>query len=344
MALLWMDGFDKYSADADLANRNYTFTANSHFQATAGRNGGGAIQAVGTGDADFNIPIAVTGGTIFHTAGWYKFTAGVPIGNFIKFFDSGRTQWGGLKAINGDGTLQGVKWQGTGDYSSAAGILNADTYQHIETAIQFADAGFFKVWVDGTLVINITGDITTNTGNGADIAWMSISKATVSGPTDTKVDDLVIWDESGTVYALTQLGLHKIETLTPSGAGSHADFTPSAGSNYQNVDDAGAHNGDTDYNETTTLNGKDSYAIGDLSSTPNAIYGVQVVSQAKYINAANDVKNLLRSGTTEATGTQTTLQSAYKPVVDFWSKDPATAAAFTAAGVNGLEIGITKVT
>lgn len=346
MAMLWMDGFDKYGTDADLAGRGYTaVTASTHFLSTGGRGGAGGVQCAG-GDSDFIVPLAIASGTRFHTAAWYYFSGGAPVGDFTSWWDASNAGSGLLGNASADGTLTGRQWGAAGGYDSAPGVLLGATWQHIETDIIFDDtAGIFKVWVDEVLVIDIAGDTISGSGPINTITQMIIEKAQTSGSTDTIVDDLVIWDESGTVWASSQLKKHKIETLTPNGAGAHSDFTPSAGSNYENIDDAGVNDGNTTYNQTALTNVKDAYALSDLSSVPDKIFGAQTVAIARYTDNPCDVKNLLRSSVgDEVQGDAHTIGVGFAPYVDFFSKDPTTNLPFTAPNVNGMQSGITKIT
>jgi len=135
------------------------------------------------------------------------------------------------------------------------------------------------------------------------------------------------------------LGDTKSETLRPTGAGTATGWTPSTGSNWQNVDDT-APNDDADYNSTSTAGATDTFALGDLATTPAAIYGVQACVEIRKDDAGSRSAALvLRSGGTAYVGATQSVLDAYTVLREIWEADPATGLPWTAAAVNNLEVG-----
>jgi hypothetical protein len=137
------------------------------------------------------------------------------------------------------------------------------------------------------------------------------------------------------------LGNRKVVALNPDGAGDDTDWTPSAGSNYQNVDDGGLTDDDTTYNETSTDTHQDLYTYDDLPGDAASIDGVQVVTEVRITSGQMDISNVIKSGTTEDAGSATTItDTSWGTVNRIEEQDPDTATAWTPSGVNAAQFGI----
>ncbi len=163
------------------------------------------------------------------------------------------------------------------------------------------------------------------------------------GGTVTRFDDLIIMDGTGGVDDDFK-GDTRIETLWPSGAGSTTNFTPSTGSNYQCCDET-QENSDTDYVSSSTTNHVDSYAMGNLSSTPLTIFAVQVtVTHRKDDAGSHTISPLIHVSSTDyTTGSAFSSLDSYSMASSIWTTNPNTSAAWIASGVNGMEAGIKLV-
>lgn len=235
-------------------------------------------------------------------------------------------QNGSIEARRGDGTLLG---------SSAAGVLSGDgTWYTIEAKFIIDNtSGSVVVKVNGTTVLNLTSIDTQNSANAsADViafGWGTIDEIIVMDGTGTDNNDFI--------------GEHRIETLRAVANGATNDFTPSAGANWENVDE-NPPDGDSTYNESNTVNHVDLYDVASMSlfTTGEAIEAVQVWSTVRKTSAtARTVRNLLRSGTTNYEGTDKNPTENYDTkFFDIWEQDPDTAAAWTEAGVNAIQVGL----
>lgn len=139
-----------------------------------------------------------------------------------------------------------------------------------------------------------------------------------------------------------------VETLYPTGAGNHADWTPSAGDNYQNVDDPGDIDDDATYNATLSQGAKDSFVAGNVAPRPTStIRGVAVHLTARKDNAAGRViKPMLRVDGTDhlhADDGQILIDT-YAGMQRIWETNPETGLAWLESGINGAEIGYDLVT
>ena len=102
-------------------------------------------------------------------------------------------------------------------------------------------------------------------------------------------------------------------------------------------------NGDTDYIASGTVGDLDLYEVGDLPFTPDSIHAVQVTMCARKDDAATrEVRSKVKSGAATASGA--THAASYVYYQDIFETDPGTAAAWTAGGVNAIQIGPEVVT
>lgn len=201
---------------------------------------------------------------------------------FMWFMDAGTIQIA-LDRL-ADGTIkvyrvnagQGSVGTGTLLGSSASGVLaTANTFYYVETKVKIDNTtGTVEVRVNGstTPVINLTDQDTQATGN-AFYTQVSIGASGTSGVAVT-LDDTYMLDSTTSDFN-TWLGDIHYESPVADGNGTQNDFTPSAGSNYQNVDEATPNN-DTDYNSSTTVGHKDLYQFAAMATSTGSILGVIV--------------------------------------------------------------------
>src|SRR5262249_37892481 len=147
--------------------------------------------------------------------------------------------------------------------------------------------------------------------------------------------DLYICDGQGSLNN-DFLGDVRIQASIANGAGATTNWTPSAGSNYQNVDDA-TPNEDTDYNSDATAGDIDTYAMGDVTPAAGAVKGVMVSMRArKDDGATRTLQAAIRTGATNYFGASQNLTSSYAYYTEIWENNPNTSSPFTISDVNGL--------
>lgn len=236
--------------------------------------------------------------------------------------------------VDTDGTLRVRRGNGSGTIlgSSAAGLIPTNAWFHLEIKVLISDTvGTVEVRFNGVTKI---GPLTSqDTASSANIYVGYV------GFLASKVDDVVIWDTS---RALNNnfLGDVKVETIFPDSAGSTTQFTPSSGSNYQNVDE-NPPNDDTDYNEDATVNDIDLYNLGALTTTSGAIKAVQVIGRMRKTDAgAREAAVIQKSSATTTVGTTQALGTSFVTYRELNETNPATAAAYTISEVNALQAGL----
>jgi hypothetical protein len=154
---------------------------------------------------------------------------------------------------------------------SAPAALNVGDWNYIEMKLACTNSSDYEVRVDGETVMS---------GSGVDLQYQAnpgASKITFRGGYGGTYgclwDDLYICDDQGSKNN-DFLGEARVRTLLPSGAGTYTQWTPSAGSNYENVDETDPDE-DTTYNETGVLDNQDSFAMGNLPDSDVDVIGVR---------------------------------------------------------------------
>lgn len=343
MALLFMDGMDNYSSYTQLTMK-YSVVSSANYSTTGGRWGGGAFEISDYGSSsklNAGLLPTIAAGSWMHFAVWVKpdTSAHSSSNSVLMGFKSTTNNTIGIGLIGQYPCVYAYNSSAASALQTFSGgdpfIMN--TWSHVEGAFTIADSGGrMKVWINGGLVVDFTGDTAVISDARTIDRFFCCDATTFNG---TWYDDLVVWDESGSDFAYTQLGSHRISTLRPSGAGSNTGWTPNTGANYAAVDDAPYHDSDTTYVESATVGDKDSYACGNLSYTPADVFAVNVCARSKDLGTTSTIKPLIKSGSTEATGAARTTSAAYANKEDFFVLDPDTGVAWTPAGVDALEIG-----
>lgn len=188
----------------------------------------------------------------------------------------------------------------------------------------------------------ITGVDTRGSIETDETSWDAISFLGWRVSTGTVLDDIYICDGSGTQNN-DFLGNTAVEAITPNGAGNSTQLTPSAGSNYQNVDEDGPNDGDTTYN-TADANGEiDLYAMTDIAE-PGPVLGVQVQAEVRVTSGnPRKVRLPVRHGTTTSEGSDLTIAGDdYGGRHRIVEQNPDTSLKWTNGDITGIEVGVKR--
>ena len=206
----------------------------------------------------------------------------------------------------------------------------------IEGYIKIADvSGRFVVKVDGTTVIDFTGD--TKPGADTQVNTVRIGCETTRY-SYMYVDDFIL-DHDG------YLGSLRIAGIVPSAAGTTTGWTPSAGSNWDCVDERPAN--DTDYVSVNTVDAIDLYTASNLGFTPSSIKAVQLHARGAYEGAPSvaHVQLALRTYATNYFSADKSPPSSFGLIgYHVWDTNPNTLAAWSGTEVDALEIGVKATT
>jgi hypothetical protein len=341
--LLFMDSFDHY-ATADITEKWTSLFNAAHTIGAYGRNSTNGLRL-----GDQGGPRATVLGGVDEAIMGFAFKAGAaPSTCSIMGFGSA-TVWECGLMLQADMTLRPYRNNNSG-FEVAHGVGNAvligsstsvalqvGVWAYIEVRMKCHDTlGTCIVRINGTEVLNLTGldtlytsAVLTRVGLGSNIASYAY------------FDDLVVMNTTGSLNN-SFMGDVTISALLPTGAGNSSGWTPSAGSNYDCVNEA-SPNDDTDYVSTAALTTKDLYAFADAPAGAD-IRAVQVLAAVrKGAEGPGQVKLVTRSNSTDYDGVAQGIGgTAYSYVREVYETDPATAAAWSESGFNAAEFGLKK--
>lgn len=348
MSLIFTDGFDGYSVEDDLSNKwDQIYTSDIELAAGQGRFGGDCLRILDdqegvkkffplTAETTSNVPLFITASILIE---------GTHDSNeepLLWFDTSDGTIQASLYQVQG--TLHARRGTSTTQASSVEALLT-DVWYTLEIEILADNSGYCIVRIDGSEVINHSGDFRES------FNWPGIKAVSFVGkdePTGQGVlwDDVIIYQGDGTDFN-SFLGPTRIVTLAPNASGDSSDGTPTSGSNYENVDETGGHDGDTTNVSFSTAGDKDLYGCEDLPISPSEIKAVVVSAFSKAGgNVPREAKLKVKHSTTEADGSDFQVPHAlgYKIRQDAFSTNPSTTSAWTESEINAMQIGIEVVT
>jgi hypothetical protein len=344
MSLIYCDGFDSY-ATADILKRwssQLTYSSTPSI-VSGGRNGGNRMLFATSGASGLQTPNVVLTFPSRETlivGFFYGFTAsgGVPASRNILNFRSSATAQGTL-GLFADGRVYLTNSAGTVVATSAASVPEGlGTGAYIEAKITFGDAGAFELRVNGAT----EGSGTSDFKNGAAPASadnIRIGHLSTNTNCASRIDDFYLCDTLGSVNN-DFLGDCRVDTIRPNGAGNYTQFTPSAGANWEAVDDGTPNT--TDYVDSTTVGHRDSYAMGNLAPlNDTTVYAVQTLVAVNKDNSGfRQVRPFVRSGGVDGDGGIATLGTSQTYARHIHDLNPNGDVAWTEGAVNAMEAGV----
>jgi hypothetical protein len=318
MAFVYADPFASYSATADMAKGGWSIGSTPVFTASNGRFGLGSLRMTSESQSASKAFAAVTGNVILSFDMLVE-AADPDAGKFLEFYNNGGTALVLTIANNVGEALLVYNAANTLVHTSPAGTLSREIWHRIEIEAQVGSAsGIVKVWVDGALVVNISAvDLTDGSAAGCDrVVWIDSPD---TADFNYKFGSVIISDTSGAAPWNAALGDKRMYCLLPTGDSSVA-WTPSAGSNYQCVDDAipGASDGDSTYVEHSAASDAiDLYTQADLPAGIVGIVGVILDLEARKTDAGalpggGSFKSQIKHSVTTTDGAAKTLTTTYE--------------------------------
>lgn len=340
MTTRWADGFEDTAA-ADLGT-DYAVTGGFGAIVTGRRTGTFAYKAPTSANHNLRRTIGGTEATLFQSCAVNLQTLPTPAmgKHFMRFMEGSTihialfaTAAGGIAVYRGDFTTL---------LGTTAAFFSPTQWTWLQVKVVIHDTtGSVEIRdASGSVLIALTGIDTKNGGTGY-VDVVSVGHGGNSN-VDTYFDDWHVWDTTGSICN-TWTNDTRIDHRLPTGAGTYAQFTASAGANYACVDDVNYNA--TDYVESSVAGHKDTYAFADITHAPPSIFSVLVTAVALKDDAgARSLKDLVRSGAADYAGSATTLnQGSYTRAVGIREADPATGVAWTQSGYNAAEFGFENV-
>lgn len=342
MALRWMESFDDYNTATLGAQKWTTFNAGLTIVTSGARNVN-SVKAT-------NVNQAFTK-TLDSQASWvvgFAFKIDAAFGTqrtIIRLVDNVTIQCS--IALNPDSTLQVVRGNATAINASGLSSmsLNTGTWYYIEWKATIADS-----IGSNTCIVRVNGENWITVDSGQDLKVSANASANLihfldnqnTSITGAYYDDIYVLDGTGSAPHNDFLGDCRVEVIRPSGNGNYSQWLGSdadSTDNYQHVDDTNS-DGDSTYVEESVVDDKDSYAFGDLTSTPDTIFGIQFNVRARKTDAGSiSIAPLARVASTDYFGTGWALSDSFVDQTEIMEDNPNTAAAWTASGINNAEFG-----
>jgi hypothetical protein len=341
MALLWIEGFEGFGAAGadpglainppDCVSRKYAVVSDAlYMKIVSGRVSGRALRqgsmygVLGPGNLTTNATLVVGCG--------FKWT-GTGVGPFLEFWD-GATQGFNVRVAAG-GELAVYRGSTLVATSSGAGLI-ANTWYYIEMKVVCGASGSYEVRVDGVNVLSGTG-VNTKAGTHDYHTTFHLCAALNF---NTYFDDVYCLDGSAT-SPNDFLGNVQVVAASPNAAGDSSQFTPSAGANYECVDDGAASGDDSDYVESETAGHTDLYNYASLAGAGSTVYGVQVNTECRKTAAAPmSLKTVVKSGGSEYEDSAQLVADSYQTVSRVFPKNPVSDAAWTGSAIDAAQFGV----
>jgi len=322
MARIFIDGFE--SGGLDLWDS--IGSGASAIAAPAGMDGSYAGQVA---SSNAFLEKTLSAAAEYYAAFLSKITYTLGGSSSICLLKSGSTILVDIKRNASSGKIEA--YRGSTLIATGTAMLVLSQVYHLQVRANIHDTtGIVQVKVDGILDIDFSGD--TKPGTETTINAFLIGQTAVN-PMTIQFDNVVI---DGAAWP----GKTNIQAIRSSGAGNSTQWTPSAGANWDCVDEVPASDAD---NVVTNANDQvDLYAAGNLVGTVDSVVCVQVQARAVKEGAATP-QNLalgVRTGATDYFSSDKIIPTAAKSVFNLWAQNPNTSAAWTKTEVDGVEIGI----
>lgn len=299
MAIVWMDGFDGYTADDDYLGGN-RWTSRNHTAVdiynTEGVDGGSALWTTGNSGRWCQLDFASVGPNI--TIGcWMKFGSITSAPTFIRMQNASAENQLEIGIDNTTNKIV-VRFNGTDKISSTT-VVSEGAYYHVQAQMfQHDTTGTLELKINGTSEGSLSSQDTINGSSG-------ITRVLVGNLTATNahcyIDDL--WFDN----TLTWHDNYKIYSLYPTADNTVAWSRSGGSTNEENIDEVGFHDGDTTYVYSSTNGQEDLYDFDDLPTGSYTIAAAQVFVAAKLqTSGTRQIATRTKNGADERTGSSIT--------------------------------------
>ena len=282
MALLFATGFNGITT-ATIGRRSALAIISA-----VGANGryGQAVRLQG-GSANAYNTLAWSDKTTIYYGAWLKPVAvlaseDTQFGRLLDAFDA--NAFVSHLTINYDFTDETISVVGpspsyTEFYAGTANAWPVNTWAFLEVKLVVDNsAGAVTVRLNGTQVYAGTG---LDTRQGSHSPY-GVNAITVGGfgMDDLYCDSIYALDASGSAPHNTFLGPIRVDKVDTS-ANDSVQFTPLSSTNESNVDDGNSPDDDTSYNESSTLNHRDTFTVSGHHATSHKVFAVIARAMAK---------------------------------------------------------------
>lgn len=247
-------------------------------------------------------------------------------------------------AINNFGQIEALRdWPPSGNVlATSTATITANTYTYIEVKYVIHNTvGSIEVRKDGVTIIDVS-NVDTQAAAVTYANQIQLMVTSSAEAVTVDYDDIYVCDATGIINN-NFLGDLRVDAVFPNAVGNSSMFTPSAGVNWQNVDDDPADD-DVTYNSASGTGAIDTYAFPDIAPTVGTVHGlVSYLTMKKDEAAVHTAQAVIRRGSTNYPSTHKTLTTSYAMYQEVHETDPSTLAQWTIANVNAAEFGLELV-
>ena len=337
MAIVWCDGFDHQTVDANFtASGNYV-TGGSFgplLVTTNTRTGTGALQF--TQSLSFNktidVPVQKLG---YQLACRFPASPTGPFGNAFQI-RSGSTVCAQMHLTPSLGFLV-FNTAGAQVAVTANNLITLNAYDVIEAQVDRV-ADTFELRINGVQKVIVTGGGFGGSGLADNI---NIVKDLGNGA-NFNCDDFIIWDGTGTINN-DFLGIRRCSTSYPTADDALMQFVAYNAQASRFPIAAQLPTNDAQYIEGVNVNDVSQFQKTGLSSTGTGVAAVRLLARAKASNAAaTQIRLGINSNSVVTNGPVIPLTTAYAYYSSIIERDPNTAAPWTRAAVDLALARITR--
>jgi hypothetical protein len=340
MVARWHEGFETHQINGHW-DRRYAVRTGS-FAIVAGRvfGSGGTIQAPVFVAPSFGL--ADTWGVAFGIRIETQVSA-LNSGAQGFYVEKGTTEQVHLEIVSNAGSFEIRLMRGATQLAITTSSFVYGAWHHFELKVLVhPSTGTYELRHNEVSAFSATGQNTANAGSSqADVFAMRFTTTS----TNVRIDDVYVWDGTGSVVN-DFVGDTVIEGIQVTGAGATTQWTPSAGSNFDNVDDPPVTVDDVGaggFNSSDTAAQRDLYAFSDLTQIDGTILSVQLDTQlAMASSGSRSVKTKYRDPDTTVVdiATKAVTSTSYDSFQDVMSVNPRDSLAWDAADINGGQFGV----
>jgi len=276
--LLWIEGFETFGNStgqwAKIATKYYPdpnyYSGGGYYKLRDGRWGGYALE---TWDNDIHfttLTLPTTDPTM--VVGFNFRTAALADGNYngptLGFWDSTMQSLAVILRATGElSVYRGSLLLGT----TTGANIQPGAWCHIEVKVYcHATSGSVTIRVNEVTKLSLTG---INTKGGNDSFHSRVRFRGVNSACQTRFDDIFILDATGAVNN-DFLGRKRVVAIFPNAIGDVAAWTPSAGDNWDCVDEQNPST--ADYVQTAVTGNSDLYNFSAVAGITGGIAGIQI--------------------------------------------------------------------
>jgi hypothetical protein len=355
MALLDFSGFDGFST-SEITNM---FTSTGGFATTITVASGGRRSTNGlkilAGAINPSGYVAKTlspsgAGVVIGVAVYVSSTPGGSGVGLFTIYDGATAQFS--LVLNSDFTLSFKRGTNLGTVVATSGAtgFSVGVFFHVQLKVTLnTSTGTYAVRINGSSSDLMSGS-GVNTAGAGTTTWTQIligqpalSTNTLTNGQHIIFDDYWICDQSGSDHN-DFLGDMRVDRRQTTANGTTNDFTPSTGSNYQNIDDS-TPDSDSTYNASATAGHVDLFTVEDAPVTGAGISAVKVSCFEKKSDAGTCTSQAaVRHSGSNYFGASKSPSTAYTYDQTNVALNPGTSEAWVESDFNNAEFGVTKAT